>query len=124
MPTVRAEGVFWCADMACSAPLCDPNPSGCSVFNIPGVVDNLWFESGSNGSFVQRLGAGSAHFTGKVDKWDDTDIEFDVDMTFSGRLASGDEGYPPPGSPVALLNPLFCVYDASTWRYYTALNKV
>ena len=108
VPALRAEGIFWCAVNAESA-LCDPNlnPIGHAIA-IPGVADFLRFVSGPPRRFVERLGAGTGHFTGVVEKWDDTDIAFDVDMTFSGRLDSGDEGYPPPGSPVALLNGLLC----------------
>ncbi len=122
-PAARAEAVFWCADSARTAPFCNPNP-GPVVYTIaiPGLVDFLRVENGPPGNFVERLGAGTAHFTGKVHKWDDTDIEFDVDMIFSGRLDSGDEGYPPPGSPVVLLEPIFCPFDTSTWHYYTALT--
>lgn len=122
VPTARAQAVFSCPGNANSS-ICDasdPTPAAHAIA-IPGIVDFLRFEPGTFGSFVERLGAGTAHFTGKVDKTGDTDIEFDVDMTFSGRLNPGDEGYPPAGSPVLLMQP-FCLPDTSTWHYYTALT--
>lgn len=118
VPTARAEGDFWCAE--------DALASGCTidglvthVIRIPGLVDFLTFET--QGNLVERTTFGTAHFTGVVDKRTDTNVEFDVDMTFSGRLNPGDGGFPPPGSPVTLM-PLFCPVDAFAWHYYTALT--
>ena len=118
VPTARAGGDFWCAENALASG-CTVDGLDTHVIRIPGLVDLLTFET--QGSLIERTTAGTAHFTGVVDKRTDTNIEFDVDMTFSGRLNQGDGGFPPPGSPVTLM-PVFCPIDLSTWHYYTALT--
>ena len=97
VPTARAGGDFWCAENAL-VNLCAVGDLPTQVIRIPGLVDLLTFET--QGSLIERTTAGTAHFTGVVDERTDTNIEFDVDMTFSGRFHKGDGGFPPPGSPV------------------------
>ena len=117
-PAARAEGNFWCAENGLVS-ACNLDGTPTNVISIPGLVDFLTFET--QGNLVERTTAGTAHFTGVVHKSNDTNVEFDVDMTFSGRLNPSDDGFPPAGSPVLLLQ-VYCPVDASTWHYYTALT--
>ena len=120
-PAARAEGEFSCATDAASQALCDPTPGAVPYsFNLPEIGGLLLFET--PGSFVERPGLGTANLTGVVKSWNDPTIEYDVELTFSGRLNPGDVGSPPPGSPVIKLTTNFCPFSPENWHYYTSLT--
>ena len=120
-PSQAIEGEFLCASRALSS-ICDANMNAPLHSILIPDLGLVLLETSGGGSLVERS-IGTGVFTTVLNDVSDPTIQFDVDLTFSGRLDSGDEGFPPPGSPILDMQP-FCtaVIDTEAWHYYTALT--
>lgn len=90
---------------------------------IPGSITDLVRSGG--GQWVE-LSNGTARLTCRVFSLSNLYGAFLVDMTFTGRIAPGDPGYPPPGGPDLQLLPSAYVpagtVDPATFVYYTSAS--
>jgi len=71
------------------------------------------------GGEFREYSDGTASFHAKVQRKDSATKQFLIDMTFTGRVAPGDPGYPPTGSP-KLMNS--CTKEIPSWRYYKSFS--
>ena len=90
---------------------------------IPGVADD--FVLLADGACVVRAG-GTVRLSAHVHSRAAIDREFFLELEFAGRLAPGDMGYPPAGSPVLTLQPGAYVplgtVDPTTFVYFTQVS--
>lgn len=94
--------------------------TGGVLLTIPGVADDfVVFADGA----VDVRANGTAHLSCFVHRQGATDREFYLTLELSGRIAPGDAGYPPAGSPVVTMQPTAYVptgtVDPATYVYYT-----
>lgn len=97
--------------------------TGGFLLAIPGVdADFVVF---ADGQLVTRSD-GTARLSAYVQRLQAIDREFQLVLEFSGRVAPGDVGYPPAGSPVLTLDPQAYVpngpVDPAAFVYYTQVT--
>ena len=97
-------------------------PHAVVMFQMGGMAQKFLFagSGGNNSEFpdgTARLKGLLIHDTNPLDQWE-------IDVTFSGRIDSGDPMNPPPGSPHFELLPTAYIWnggpiDPALWHYYT-----
>lgn len=116
------QPTYSAVDTTADDPVLATLPGGFALA-IPGLFDD--FELAGGGQFVARPN-GTAHLSGRVQSHGSVFSAFVVELEFAGRLAPGQLGYPPAGSPLQLLQPSAYAptgpVDPSTFVYYTAVS--
>ncbi len=116
-------GDHWTTSAAMPDAAAQP-PAITRAFVLVGIAPDFAFDPIGQ---LEERDDGTATLTGIIASLSQPGIRFSVHLNYSGRILTGEAGYPPAGSPKKELIPSAYIenggpIDPATWTYYTAGN--